>query len=110
MRISSAQPEITTHHKYADNCYLLASTKDGLCRMMWETTAELDARGLDWKKGEIESVDCGLEDEDVGDFNLEQEGRSYMVRDVKTLKGMGALITNEADSIDEFHVILDEPG
>ena len=99
MKISSAQPEITTHHKYADNCDLLASTKDGLCRMMGETTAELDARGLVWKKEEIEFMEYGHDYEEVGDFDLEQGGRSCMVRDVKTLKGTGALITNEADSM-----------
>ena len=40
-----------------------------------------------------------VEDEEIGDINLERGGRSYVVREVKTLKAMGALITTEADSM-----------
>ena len=40
-----------------------------------------------------------VEDEEIGDINLEQGERSYVVKEVKTLKAMGALITNEVDSM-----------
>ena len=37
--------------------------------------------------------------EDVGDLHIEDGGKKYVIREVETLKAMGALITEEADSV-----------
>ena len=38
---------------------------------------------------------CG----DLGDVHIEVGGKNYVIREVEALKAMGALITNEADSV-----------
>ena len=101
MKISPAQQEDrkVTHLIFADNCYLLASTNDELCRMIKEATVGLTNRGLDWKKDEMEFMAWSVEGGGAGSINLQHEGHGYEVREVKAMKAVEALITSEADSM-----------
>ena len=42
-------------------------------KKMTGTTAEFTARGFDWKKDEMEFVAWKVEDEEIGDINLERQ-------------------------------------
>ena len=52
MRISEEQQEEyrVSHMIFADSCYLFATSKEEIKKMITDTTEELRKRGLDWKE------------------------------------------------------------
>ena len=83
---------------FADNCYLLAESKEQILKMIGGASEELKKRGLDWKEKELELISWSF-CEEMGDIHLENEGKQYVIKEVTTLQAMGTLVTMEADSM-----------
>ena len=69
-----------------------------MLEMMCDATENLNGRGLDWKEDQMELISWGREKQ-VGDLEIEEGGKKYMIKEVDSLRTMGALITKEADSM-----------
>ena len=78
------------HMIFADNCYLFAETEDQISKMLGDAAGNLKKRGLDWKEDQMELISWSL-DEKVGDFKIEEGGKEYVIKEVNSLKTMGAL-------------------
>ena len=87
-----------SHMIFADNCYLFAESKEQILKIIGDATEELKKRGLDWKEDEMELISWGFYEE-VRDLHIEDGGKKYVIKEVATLKAMGALISTEADSM-----------
>ena len=83
---------------FAENCYLFAENKSQMMKMIGDAAGNLKARGVDWKEDQMELISWGRE-EQVGDLEIEEGGKEYMIKEVDSLRTMGALITKEADSM-----------
>ena len=83
---------------YANNCYLFATFKEEIRKMITDTTEELRKRGLDWREVQMQLMAWGLEGK-IGDVLLEVDERKYRIKEVEALQAMRAVITKEADSL-----------
>ena len=96
--VGRQEEDRTSHMIFADNCYLFAESKEQIIKMIQDATEELKKRGLDWKEDEMELISWGFYEE-MGDIHLEDGGKKYVIKEVATLKAMGALISKEAESM-----------
>ena len=106
------EEDSVSHMIFADNCYLLAESKEQILKILGDATEELKKRGLDWEEDEMELISWGF-CEDVGDLHIEDGGKKYVIREVEALKAMGALISKEADSMSALKFRMnkaDEPS
>ena len=69
-----------------------------MLKMIGGVTARLKERSLGWKEDQLEMISWGLE-EKVEYFGIVEGGKEYRIKEVDSLKAMGALITREADSM-----------
>ena len=67
--------------------------------MIADTTEELRKRGLDWKEDQMELIAWGFERKMKISIFIEAGVKSYTIKEVEALQAMGALITQEADSM-----------
>ena len=77
---------------------LFAESKEQILKMIGDATEELKKRGLDWKEDKMELISWGFY-EDLGDLQIEDGGKKFVIKGVETLKAMGALISHEADLV-----------
>ena len=76
--------------------------------MLSDAAGNLKKRGLDWKEDQMELISWSL-DEKVGDFKIEEGGKEYVIKEVNSLKTLGALY-HEGSWFDECNEISDEWG
>ena len=69
-----------------------------MLKMIGDATGRLKERGLDWKEDEMELIFWSLE-EKVEDLKIVEGGKKYIMKEVDSLRTMGALMTREADSM-----------
>ena len=96
--VGRQEEDRVSHMIFADNCYLSAESKEQILKIIGNATEELKKRGLDWKEDEMELISWSFY-EGVGDLHIEDRGKKYVIKEVATLKAMGALISTEADSM-----------
>ena len=84
-----------SHTIFADNCYLFATSKEEIRKMITDTTEELRKRGLDWKEDQMELMAWRK----IGDVLLEVDERKFRTKEVEAFQAMGAMITKEANSM-----------
>ena len=92
------EEERVSHMIFVDNCYLFAETKDQILMMIGDATGSMKKRGSDWKEGQMELISWGL-DEKIGELKIDEGGKEYVIKEVDSLRTVGALITKEADSM-----------
>ena len=103
MRGSEAdhEEERVSHVIFTDNCYLFAETKSQMLKMIGDATENLKKRGLDWKEDKMELISWCL-DGKIGDLKIAGGGKEYMIKEVDSLRTMGAPVTKEADSMSDM--------
>ena len=83
---------------FADNCFLFAQYKAQMLKIIGDAIKNLNKRSLGWKEGEMELISWGL-DGSIGDVKIVEDGKAYMIKEVDSLRTLGALIKKEADSL-----------
>ena len=69
-----------------------------MLKMIGDATENLKKRGLDWKEDRMELISWGF-DGNIGDLKIEEGGKEYMIKEVDSLRTVGALVTKETDSM-----------
>ena len=100
MRTNECQREQcrVSHLIFADKCYLIAASQEETSKMIEDTTEESRKRGLGWKEDQMELMALCFEEE-VGDVLCEYGGWKYIFKNVEAFRAMGAMITQEVDSM-----------
>ena len=96
--IGRQEEDRISHMIFADNFCLFAESKEQIIKMIEDATEELKKKGLDWKEEEMQLMSRGF-CEEIGDIHLENGGKKYVIKEVTTMQAMGALISEEADSM-----------
>ena len=101
--------ERVSHMIFADNCLIFVESKEQIFKMIGDATEELKKKGLDWKEDQMELISWGL-DEKIGDLKIEEGGKEHVIKEVDSLKTLGAIITKKADSKSAMKFRMNKAG